>query len=80
MLPELHWANHFVDTKTHFTEVKSVFAFRKLLLVEVIYLRIIFKKTKSFLWNTNEMVLLVNGVNEQNTHTKHAQKYNFKKV
>ena len=80
-LPELHWVNHFVDTKTHFTEVQSVFAFRRLLLVEVIYLQIRFKKTKSFLWNTNEMVLLVKWCKwAKHTHTQHAQKYNFKKV
>ena len=41
-------------------------------LVEVIYLLIRFIKTKAFLWNKNNNDR--NGINEQNTCTKHREK------
>ena len=43
-------------------------------LVESVYLFIKCNKTKFFLGNTNNTDR--NGVNKQNTHTKHLEKYN----
>ena len=51
--------------------------FKNSSLVEVIYLLIRLKKTKSFLWNTKSADR--NGVNEQNTHITHREEDNLKK-
>ena len=46
-------------------------------LVESVYLFIRCNKTKFFLWNTNNTDR--NGVNKQNTYTKHLEKDNIGK-
>ena len=63
------------DLKTSLTEVHNVFAFKKLITLEA-YLLIKFHKTKSLLWNTKNTER--NGVNEQNTYTKHIEKDTFR--
>ena len=50
------------------------FIFKNYSLVEVIYLRIRFNKTQSFLWNTK--ITDRNGIDAQNTHTR--EKDNFR--
>ena len=53
------------------------FLLKNYLLAERVYLFIRCNKTKLFLWNTNNTD--TNGVNKQNTHTKHLQKDNIGK-
>ena len=51
--------------------------FKNYSLVQVIFVMIRFHKTKSFLRKTKNIKR--NGVNEQNTQTKHRQEHNFRK-
>ena len=50
------------------------FLFKNYSLEEVVYLLIRWNKTKIFLWNTNKSDR--NGLNKQNTQTKHLEKDN----
>ena len=53
------------------------FLFKNYSLFEVVHLCIRCNKTKFFLWNTNNTDK--NGVNKQNTHTKHLEKNKTRK-
>ena len=74
-LPVLHWMNTLLIQT--FLLQRSTMSLKNYSLVEVIYLLIRFHKIKSFLWNTKNTVR--NGVNEQNTHSTHIEKGNFRK-
>ena len=76
--PLLHRKNNLLQQG--FTLQRSGISFSKIenfySLVEVIDLLITFNMTKSFLWNTKNTNK--NDINEQNTHTPHREKDNFR--
>ena len=63
--------NNSLISKIYFPKY---FLFKNYSLVKVIYLLIRCYKTRFFLWNTNNTDR--NGVNKENTYTKHSEKDN----
>ena len=66
----LYWKNNSLISKMYFWQCH--FFFKSYSLVKVIYLLIRCYKTRFFLWNTDKTDR--NGVNKQNSHTKHSEK------